>query len=30
MRRDQAAEPVLPEMPAVEETPAAEATANGG
>ncbi len=30
MRRDQAAEPVLPEVPAAEETPAAEATANGG
>ena len=30
MRRDQAAEPVLPEMPAAEEAPAAEATANGG
>jgi len=29
MRRDQAAEPVLPEVPAAEETPAAEATAGG-
>jgi DNA-directed RNA polymerase subunit beta' len=30
MRRDQAAEPVLPEIPAAEEAPAAEATASGG
>ncbi len=30
MRKQQAAEPILPEIPASEETPAAEATAGGG